>query len=612
MKKIYLFFSLLIFAYLGFAQTLTESFDGTTFPPTDWQNIQIAGTGKWNRATTGIDPDCLPHSGAGMARYNSYNFAVGVNAILVSPPLTFTGSVAHTLDFWKYADAGWNIYADSIGIYYNSTASLTGATFLETLPRYNPVSGWYEHKYLLPASLTGTQYIIFRGYSQYGNNMFIDDINLIETPEHDASVHSIDNEIYLESTTPTIPTATIQNFSYATETNIGVTCKIYNYANEEIYTNTQNISELTAFQTSDVNFYSYTLPNAEAIYTFKIYTSITNDQNTANDTIVKTVYTYTHNKQSVLLEIGTGTWCTYCPGAAMGADDLVTNGQNVAVVENHNGDNYDYDASNARNSFYSISSYPTAIFDGKSKLVGGSHSTSLYSSYLPMYENRYAMKTAFGLSVDGTYSLNTYNISVTADRFGDTPFANSNLVVYMALTQSNITVNWQGQTHLEFVSRLMAPNANGTAVDLLNNNQVVVPLSFDFNSAWGGSIANHDYEIIVWIQDLNTKEVVNAMKMDLTEILSSDVQTNVSKSSVNVYPNPFGNQLNLSFNLNSKQDVRIEMVDIVGKTVYISNRTLNFGTQTISIDGLDLENGVYFLNITAGNEVISQKVTVSK
>jgi hypothetical protein len=102
------------------------------------------------------------------------------------------------------------------------------------------------------------------------------------------------------------------------------------------------------------------------------------------------------------------------------------------------------------------------------------------------------------------------------------------------------------------------------------------------------------------------------MKMDLAEILSSDVQTNVSKSSVNVYPNPFGNQLNLSFNLNSKQDVRIEMVDIVGKTVYISNRTLNFGTQTISIDGLDLENGVYFLNITAGNEVISQKVTVSK
>ena len=28
------------------------------------------------------------------------------------------------------------------------------------------------------------------------------------------------------------------------------------------------------------------------------------------------------NRDKVIVEIGTGTWCTYCPGAAMGADDL--------------------------------------------------------------------------------------------------------------------------------------------------------------------------------------------------------------------------------------------------------------------------------------------------
>jgi hypothetical protein len=27
----------------------------------------------------------------------------------------------------------------------------------------------------------------------------------------------------------------------------------------------------------------------------------------------------------VLVEIATGTWCGYCPGAALGADDLIEN-----------------------------------------------------------------------------------------------------------------------------------------------------------------------------------------------------------------------------------------------------------------------------------------------
>jgi hypothetical protein len=47
----------------------------------------------------------------------------------------------------------------------------------------------------------------------------------------------------------------------------------------------------------------------------------------------------------------------------MGADDLVANGHDVAIIENHNGDSYTNAASNARNSYYGISGYPTAVFD---------------------------------------------------------------------------------------------------------------------------------------------------------------------------------------------------------------------------------------------------------
>jgi len=307
MKKINLFFILVIFALIGRAQTLNESFDGTTFPPAGWQNIQVSGSGLWSRVTAGVNPTCTPHSGAGMAYYDSYDYAVGVNALLVSPPLSFSGSSVHVLSFWKYADSGWNIYPDSIGVYYNSSASLTGAKWLATIPRYNTVDGWYKHSYLLPASLTGTQYIIFRGYSQYGNNMFLDDVTLAVPPAHDFSTMSIDNPEYLSSSSPITPTATIKNTGLNTETNVSVTCKIYNYSNTQIYTNTQTVSSLTSWASTSVNFTSYTLPNPESIYKMKVYTSLTGDLDHSNDTVVKTVYTYTHNKQEVMLEISTCT-----------------------------------------------------------------------------------------------------------------------------------------------------------------------------------------------------------------------------------------------------------------------------------------------------------------
>jgi len=603
MKQIYLVLFLLGFIFSGWAQTLNESFDGTTFPPTGWQNIQVGGSGLWQRVTAGIDPTCTPHSGSGMAEYNSYDDLAGANALLVSPPLTFTGSSVHVFSFWQYADSGWPIYNDSIGVYYNSAASLTGATWLATIPRYNPVDGWYKHSYLLAASLTGTQYLILRGYSQYGNNMFVDDVSLIVPPDHDMSTISINNAKYLTDTVPIIPSATIKNTGLNTETGFDVVCKIYNYTNNEIYNNSQTISTLASWDTVVVNFTAYTFPAAQAIYKMEIYTSLASDMDHSNDTLVKTVYTYTHNKQRVLVEIGTGTWCQYCPGAAMGADDLVDSGQLVSVVENHNGDNYAYAASNARNSYYNITGFPTAIFDGIKQLVGGDHTHSLYTSYLPIYDAEYALKTAFGITIgDGYRAGNIYTLNVIVDKYGETPFANSNLVLQLALTQSHIMVNWQGQTHLEFVSRAMAPDASGTAIDLQNNNQVTVPLTFTYNPSWGGDLVN-DYELVAWVQDLTTKEVVNSEQVSLQSILVGVKENNNSEDGMKIYPNPVRNTLTVE-TLQSIGNSSLSVFDVSGQEVLIQ-QVVSAKTQ---LDMSSFAKGVYTIRLLNNDKVEVKKV----
>ncbi len=603
MKKICLVLVSLGFIVSGWAQTLNESFNGTTFPPAGWQNIQAAGTGLWKRVTAGVTPACSPHSGTGMAEYNSYDFLPTVNALLVSPPLDFTGSSVHVFSFWQYGDSGWPIYNDSIGVYYNSAASLTGATWLATIPRYNPVDGWYKHSYLLPAGLTGTNYLILRGYSQYGDNMFVDDVSLTVPPADDLSTISINNEKYLTSTAPIIPSATIKNTGLTTETGFQVVCKIYNYDNNEIYSDSLTVTSIALWDTAVVNFTSFTLPESEAIYKMKIYTSLASDMDHSNDTLVKTVYTYTHDKQYVLLEVATGTWCQFCPGAAMGADDLVQNGQQVAVVENHNGDTYAYTASNTRNSYYVIPGYPTAIFDGIKRLEGGDHSVSLYTSYLPIYESEYAIKTAFGITISEGYSSgNIYNVSVTVDRFGETPFANSNLVLHLALTQSHIMVNWQGQNHLEFVNRAMPPDASGTPVNLKNVNQVTVPLTFTVNPAWGGDLTT-DYELVAWVQDLTTRQVIDAEKVNLQSIMVGVKEQNNSRGVMKIYPNPVKNILTVE-TLQSAGNSTLTIFDVSGQEL-LTRPVVSAKTQ---LDLSGFAKGVYTVRLLNNNQVEVRKI----
>ena len=156
----------------------SESFDGTTFPPTGWTATAIVGTTyNWTRSTAGTLPTCSPHSGAGMAYYNSYNSSSGNYAILVTPSFSLTSGTGQ-VSFWMYRDPGYSTSYDSICVYVNTSASLTGATFLGNVLRYTATANWYQFTYTIPASFnTATNYIIFKAWSQLGNNMYLDDVS---------------------------------------------------------------------------------------------------------------------------------------------------------------------------------------------------------------------------------------------------------------------------------------------------------------------------------------------------------------------------------------------------------------------------------------------------
>ena len=161
----------------------TESFDGATFVPTGWANVVTSGTNTWTRVTAGTFPTCATQSGAGMAKFNSYDLpGTGVRS-LISPVMNFSTAGTKRISFWMYRDNGYNTTADRIEVLTNTAANTTGATLIGTVNRARGLAptvaanGWYNYTFDVTTT-SATTYLILRATGAYGNNIFIDNVGV--------------------------------------------------------------------------------------------------------------------------------------------------------------------------------------------------------------------------------------------------------------------------------------------------------------------------------------------------------------------------------------------------------------------------------------------------
>jgi hypothetical protein len=157
---------------------IEESFDGTTFPPTGWlQQIIVSGGTNWTRVTSGTYPTCSPHSGAGMAEYNSFGASSGCNARLITSELYL--ATDQDLDFYMMHDNGYSGNPDTM-IIEITTDGGTSWNRLGAFLRYENISvpTWELHTLALNSYTGNNVKIAFHAWSGYGNNMFIDDVTV--------------------------------------------------------------------------------------------------------------------------------------------------------------------------------------------------------------------------------------------------------------------------------------------------------------------------------------------------------------------------------------------------------------------------------------------------
>lgn len=79
------------------------------------------------------------------------------------------------------------------------------------------------------------------------------------------------------------------------------------------------------------------------------------------------------------------------------------------------------------------------------------------------------------------------------------------------------------------------------------------------------------------------------------------------------YPNPFNPSTKIDFNLPEAGMVSLKVYDILGNEVAtLVNREMNIGSYSVDFNASDLSSGIYFYTLRAGNNVLTNKMTLLK
>jgi uncharacterized repeat protein (TIGR02543 family) len=153
---------------------LNDGFEGS-----GWSFAAVIGTNNWSIVTSGTYPTVTPYSGSKMAYFPSLSTGSGNEArIYRDSGFAIPGSVTSvTLTFFMYHDPGYATPPyDQVQVQVSTDGGSIWTNVGSAIDRYNATAGWTQHTIDLTAYNGQTVTLGFLAISQFGNNMYIDNV----------------------------------------------------------------------------------------------------------------------------------------------------------------------------------------------------------------------------------------------------------------------------------------------------------------------------------------------------------------------------------------------------------------------------------------------------
>jgi|GEM_PF-1410784 len=196
----------------------------------------------------------------------------------------------------------------------------------------------------------------------------------------------------------------------------------------------------------------------------------------------------------VLLEEGTGTWCTYCPEAAENIEELLQGHPGEFVVlALHWDDEYSSDETEARLTRLGINKFPTIIFDGVEAYEGARPVEEMEQ----VLADRRKLGSPLKLELSAALTADSvlYEITVIASALSDKTIEGT---LRIALVEDTLTDASVGLLH--HIVRRLPEAGSGDALTLEPGDTVGLHRSLPLDQDWGRPL-----KAVVWIEASDLK-----------------------------------------------------------------------------------------------------------
>lgn len=605
-----------------------ESFENIPFPPSGWS--LVGSYAIWSRYATSAYG-----TGTGSAKANFYSNSAGRTHDLVSYACTptaagdsllfdhayatYAGEV-DSLTIWTSVDGGSN-WVKLIGLRGGAGGPLnTGGT---TTSVFVPTSGqWATKRYALPA---GTNRLRFRGHSAYGNNLYVDNIQ-VKYPrlDQDARVYAIRQPGTFRNA-PIAPLVTVQNYG-TTRAAFPVTFQI-SCTTAVVYSETIAVDSLNAGDTVRVTFPEWT-PEAGQVYDHAAFTALAGDQIPGNDTMFTMTYAYVTPRKA-MTELFTATSCPPCVAANDSLNHIWADlGDTMVLVRWHvwwptNNDpfylNQGADTANIRNrvSYYSVGAVPNIVINGLYSPGNGQFRSTILNERLTTY-------APLTIDLAGTYDTTANSGRIVATLQATGRIIDGDLRLRYLIVQDSISyTGTNGDPVHHQVFRRVMPSINGRTISIGMGETVVDSVDFTVPTAgFTPAINEKQCQVLVYLQSNTARNIWQCQRVPLMSLVPSGVAGGPAAAPaprtvlLPVGPNPSAGTLRLAYDLAAAGQVRLGVYDVAGRLVAkVVDGTMPAGSHAASWNGADrggrqVASGVYFVRLEAAGASQTRRITV--
>lgn len=432
--------------------------------------------------------------------------------------------------------------------------------------------------------------------TNWGIAWMVDDIAVYEPIGLNAEIVSLNNYLIMGTSEQFESSLTIQNLGAETINSITYKYKLNDFESQIETKENLSIKSFETFRLKHNELYSF-----ENEGNFKPSIEITQINGMEYNLLATgdyiEVYENIGNK-ALLCELFTSSTCAPCSGFNPFFDMIqsfvsptILNTVKYQMNWPDNGDLYYTNEGGERRDFYNINSVPSLYINGEE--------IDIYNYGLDLIRNSLKQPSSLAINMNGNITKTI--VDATIDLTSIENINDVHIFVSVNEKQTHDNTGTNGEIEFNHVMMKMLTTSNGIAIDeLLINETKTFTYSFDMSTTNMEEV--NDLEIVAFVQNKNSKEVIQTATIDLSWRETTSNRKEEMETNVNIYPNPATEY----FLINTDFKSEVSIYSITGELIlkienYISGNEINLSA---------FPNGTYLVTIVSGYNIDIKKLFI--